>query len=287
VRYAFIAAHLREWPVAVTCEVLGVSRSGFYRWQSREPSPRERQNQQLLRLVEQIHGASRRTYGSPRVHQQLVGLGHAVGRGRVERLMQRHGIKAKTARRFRVTTDSSKTLSPAPDRVRRVFRVERPNRVWASDVTYLWTREGWLYLGVTLDLCSRRVVGWSMADRLDGELSQRALRAAVVNRVVAPGLIHHSDQGAEYSSNAFRALLASHGMTQSMSRRGNCWDNAVVESFFHTLKAELRDQGVWPTRAAARAAVFDWIEVFYNRQRMHSTLGYQTPAAYEAQIKSA
>jgi putative transposase len=282
-----VAQHLDRWPANAMCRVLGVSRSGFYSWLSRPPSPRDEANLKLAGLIEKIYVASRGTYGSPRVHEQLRGMGQDVGRGRVERLMRKHGIHSKTAKRFRVTTDSRHSYALSPNLVKRRFQVSAPNRVWASDVTYLWTREGWLYLAVTMDLFSRKIVGWSMSERLDGELAVRAFEAAAEGRRLAPGLIHHSDRGKEYASTAFRGLLARHGAVQSMSRHANCWDNAVVESFFHSLKVETKEDAVWPSRAVARQAVFDWIEVFYNRQRLHSTLGYQSPQEYETQSRSA
>jgi putative transposase len=262
------------------CRVLNVSRSGFFKWRNGQPSPRELENQGLLRKIEQVHLASRKSYGSPRVYRQLVALGHRVGRGRIERLMRQAGIRSRVKRRFRVTTDSRHKEPLAPDLVRRCFDVKEPNKVWTSDVTYLWTREGWLYLAVTLDLCSRRVVGWSMGEKLDAALVVRALEMACGRRHVKPGLIHHSDRGKEYASAPFRAALARRQMRQSMSRRANCWDNAVAESFFHTLKGELAES--FSSRAEARRQVFEWLEVFYDRQRLHSSLGYVPPAVYEA-----
>jgi putative transposase len=229
---------------------------------------------------------SRRTYGSPRVWMALKGHGYEVGRGRVERIMRREGLRAKTAKKFRKTTDSRHASPIAPNLLGRNFLTAAPDRVWASDVTYLWTAEGWLYLGVTLDLFSRRVIGWSMSDTLDASLAVRALEMALGQRRPSAELVHHSDQGKEYASRDFRGLLAEYGITASMSRKGNCWDNAVAESFFHTLKGELLEDRPFRTRREAQAAVFEWIEVFYNRQRLHSTLGYQSPTEYETGFKS-
>jgi transposase InsO family protein len=231
-----------------------------------------------------VHKASRSTYGSPRIHAQIRAFGYQVGRGRIERLMRRAGIRSKLKRRFRVTTDSRHSEKIAPNLLQRSFAVEKPNQVWASDVTYLWTKSGWLYLAVTLDLCSRRVVGWSMSERLDRDLVVRCLEAAVQRRPQCRGLIHHSDRGKEYACHLFRETLKRHGLRQSMSRKADCWDNAVVESFFHTLKSELTELSRL-SRKDAKAAVFEWLEVFYDRRRLHSTLGYVTPAVYEANLK--
>ena len=279
--------HQSAYPVKISCKTLGVSRSGYYRWVSSPTSEREINNLVLIRRIEDIHRASKKTYGSPRIHAQLQALGWDCGRGRVERLMRRHGIRSKVKRRFRLTTNSEHNERIAPDLLHRCFSVTEPNRVWASDVTYLWTNEGWLYLAVTLDLFSRKVVGWSMASRLTSELAMNALNSALVARQIKPGLIHHSDRGREYASYPFRALLKSHGISQSMSRRADCWDNAVVESFFHTLKTEFVHHERFQTRSEARQKVFEWIEIYYNRQRLHSTLGFTPPAEYEKQTHVA
>jgi len=280
-RYRFVQKYSGTYPVRICCRVLEISASGFYRWVKAPPSRRESDNQALIRKIEQIHDSSRKTYGSPRIHAQLAALGWKCGRGRVERLMRRFDIRSKLKRRFRKTTDSEHGERISPNLVERKFNIDIPNHVWASDVTYLWTNEGWLYLAVTIDLFSRKVVGWSMSDSLTTGLVLNALEAAVKNRVVTGQLIHHSDRGKEYASYAFRERLAKLGILQSMSRKADCWDNAVVESFFHTLKAELPKTMRFKTRNEARQYVFEWIEVFYNRQRLHSTLGYVAPTMYE------
>jgi putative transposase len=267
--------------VRICCRILEVSASGFYRWLKAPISRRETDSQNLIRKIEEIHDSSRKTYGSPRIHAQLNALGFRCGRGRVERLMRRFGIRSRLKRRFRKTTDSGHGERISPNLVERNFNVDTPNRVWASDVTYLWTNEGWLYLAVTVDLFSRKIVGWSMSESLTTELVLNALEAAVQTRILSSDLIHHSDRGKEYASYAFRARLEELGINQSMSRKADCWDNAVVESFFHTLKAELPTRTRFQTRSEARRYVFEWIEVFYNRQRLHSTLGYAAPAMYE------
>ena len=271
--------HRREYPVRLMCRVLGVSPSGYYRWSAAPPSLREQENSRLIRKIEQIHEASRKTYGSPRVHAQLKAMGHSCGRGRVERLMRRFGIRPRIKRSYRRTTDSKHGEKISPNLIERNFSAARPNEVWVSDVTYLWTLEGWFYLAVTLDLYSRRVVGWSMGERLTTELVLDCLNAALSTRQVSGELIHHSDRGKEYASWPFRDRLAEHGIHQSMSREADCWDNAVAESFFHSLKTEAGE--TFRTRDEARQKLFDWIEVFYNRQRLHSTIGYQAPAVYE------
>jgi len=276
-----VKQYRKDYPVRVSCRVLEVSPSGYYRWLSAPPSRRELENVSLIRAIEQIHDSSRKTYGSPRVHAQLNAMGKSCGRGRVERLMRRYGIRSKLKRRFRKTTDSVHSQRISPNLVQRNFAVKKPNKIWVSDVTYLWTNEGWLYLAVTLDLFSRRVVGWSMSERLTTALVLEALDSALNTRQVNDELIHHSDRGKEYASYEFRARIKRQGIRQSMSRRADCWDNAVAESFFHTLKGELAQRQSFPTRREARSKVFEWIEVFYNRQRLHSTLGYQAPAVYE------
>ncbi len=271
--------HCKEYPVRLMCRVLGVSHSGYYRWLTAPTSAREKENNSLLRKIEQIHESSRRTYGSPRVHEQLKAMGHSCGRGKVERLMRKNGIRPKIKRSFRKTTDSKHRERISPNLIERNFTAAKPNEVWVSDVTYLWTHEGWLYLAVTIDLYSRRVVGWSMGERLTSELVLNALDAALSTRNVLAGLVYHSDRGKEYASYSFRARLAEKGIRQSMSREADCWDNAVAESFFHSLKNESGEN--FRTRAEARQKIFDWIEVFYNRQRLHSTIGYKAPAVYE------
>ncbi len=279
--------YCESYPVRVLCRVLEISHGGYYRWLSAPTSSRERQNNSLIRDIEQIHDSSRKTYGSPRIHAQLNAMGKPCGRGRIERLMRKFGIRSKLKKRFRKTTDSDHSARISANLVQRKFNVAQPNATWVSDVTYLWTNEGWLYLAVTLDLFSRKVVGWSMSDRLTTQLALDSLNAALNSRQVEAGLIHHSDRGREYAADDFRARLKSYGIRQSMSRRGDCWDNAVAESFFHTLKAELHQRQGFVTRREARQTVFEWIEVFYNRQRLHSTLGYQSPAMYEQQTNAA
>ena len=263
--------------------MLEVSRSGFYAWLARVPSERSRRDAELLVLIRQVYVEGRGAYGAPRVHRVLQNRGVRCGRKRVARLMAENGMAGKVRRPFRPQTTNSDHDGPiAPNLVEQNFRPDEPNTVWASDITYIATGEGWLYLATTIDLYSRRVVGWSMSDSLETKLPLDALRAAIADRLPAPGLIHHSDRGCQYASCAFRAELAQHGIRASMSRKANCYDNAVAESFFHSLKVELVHGIRFATRAEARAAVFDYIEVFYNRTRVHSTLDYKSPVEFEA-----
>ena len=263
------------------CELLDISRSAFYAWCRRPPSRRAHANMRLVREMERIHREVDRTYGSPRMRDELVASGLACGRNRVARLMRQHGIQAKHARRYRPTTDSGHADPVAPNLLARQFTVAAPNRVWASDVTYVWTREGWLYLAVILDLFSRRVVGWHLAPRLTRPLVLEALQAALRTRQPRPGWLHHSDRGSQYASRDYQSVLEQAGARCSMSRKGNCWDNAVVESFFHSLKTERIRHRHYRTRAEAYTDVHDYIERFYNRVRRHSTLGNISPVMYE------
>jgi putative transposase len=284
VRYAFIAAHIAQFPMRLMCRVLEVSRSGFYAWRKRPASSRSIKNQLLLEKIKEAHKKSRKTYGSPRVHKQLVAEGERCSRGRVERLMSANGIRAKQKRKFVATTDSKHDLPVAENILERNFHVEESNTVWASDITYIPTDEGWLYLAGVLDLCSKTAVGWSMSDSLEKGLVIDALKMAYQRRMPGKGLIHHSDRGSQYASDDYGDLLNSYGMRISMSRKGDCWDNAVMESFFGTLKKELVHHRKYRTRAEARQDIFEFIEVFYNRERLHSSLGYMSPVDYEKQI---
>ena len=283
-RYAFIAAHIAQFPMKLMCRVLEVSRSGYYAWRKRPASSRSVENRLLLEKIKVVYKKSKKTYGSPRVHKQLVVEGERCGRRRVERLMSANGIRAKQKRKFVATTDSKHDLPVVENILERNFQVEEPNTVWLSDITYIPTDEGWLYLAGVLDLCSRTAVGWSMSETLEKELVIDALKMAYQRRRPGEGLLHHSDRGSQYASDDYVNLLESYGMRMSMSRKGDCWDNAVMESFFGTLKKELVHHKRYRTRAEARQDIFEFIEVFYNRERLHSSLGYMSPAAYEGQI---
>jgi transposase InsO family protein len=261
------------------CRVLGVSRSGWYAWHSRvRPTPRQVRDGELLKRIGAIHRDSRETYGSPRVHAQLVRDGLDVSEERVARLMRAAGLRGRVRRRFVVTTDSGHDRPVAPNALDRQFQQQTSDSVWCADITYLWTLSGWVYLAAIIDLATRRIVGWSMARHMRTELVESALLNALACRAPAAKLVHHSDRGSQYASASYRALLEQHGIECSMSRAGDCYDNAVIESFFGTFKQEWAHHQRWEGLADARASTHDYIEVFYNRQRLHSALGYRTPA---------
>jgi putative transposase len=281
VRFAFIAAEKAGFPVALMCRVLAVSRAGFYAWRQRPVAKRTRQDQVLAVAVATIYAEHHGRYGSPRVQIELRERGQRSGRKRIARLMRAQDLCARPKRRYRTTTDSRHRLPISPNLLARRFTVAQPNTAWVTDMTYLWTPEGWLYLAVIIDLFSRRVVGWSMSERIDRQLALDALRMALAQRRPARGLIHHSDRGSQYASGDYQQLLAKHGLRGSMSRRGDCWDNAVAESFFASLKLELVYQVQWRSRPEARTAIFEYLEAFYNRRRRHSSLGYLSPVDFE------
>jgi len=274
--------HEAEFPIAVMCDVFAVSRSGYYAWINKPESGRKQANTKLLEQIHIVHQESRGTYGSPRVYRALTQQEIPCSENRVARLMREDGLQAKTKRRFKATTNSKHDLPVAPNLLQRNFTSATPNSVWAGDITYIWTTEGWLYLAVVIDLFSRSVVGWSMNKRMTRQLVMDAMTMAIKRRRPSPGLIFHSDRGSQYASTDFQALLAKHDMLCSMSRKGDCWDNAPVESFFGSLKQEMVFHQIYRARFQARQSIFDYIERFYNRRRLHSTLGYQSPADYEA-----
>lgn len=272
-----------EFRVADCCRVLKVSTSGYYRWLKHPVGVIERRRAALAEQVRSVHEASRRTYGSPRVHAALLGMGVKRDRKTIARIMRENKIRSKVKRRFRVrTTDSGHAHPVAPNVLERRFEAGRPDEVWLCDITCIPTREGFLYLAGVMDLCSRKIVGWSMADHLRAELVKDALTMAADARRPPPGLVHHSDRGVQYACGEYRALVESWGMIPSMSRAGDCYDNAPKESFWATLKNELMIDRDFDTRDEARAAIFEYIEVFYNRQRIHSSLGYVSPEQFEA-----
>lgn len=282
-RFVFIQAHARIWHVTTMCRVLEVSRAGFYAWRARPLCERGKADRVLTEKIRDIQRRVKQRYGSPRVRMELRALGIPCGKNRVARLMRTAGLAAKSAPAFRVTTQSAHAEPRVPNVLARRFEVSQhpiPNHTWAADITYIPTREGWLYLAVVLDLASRRVVGWALRTRLQQELTISALRMALTRRGARGGL-HHSDQGLQYASQAYRQLLATAGFTPSMSRVGDCWDNAVVESFFATLTKELLVDGLFATRDEACRELFQFIEIWYNRQRRHSALGYRTPVEFE------
>ena len=286
-RYRVIQEHDRRYPIRLMCRALAVSAAGYYAWRIRPESARSVSDRTTLSVIRVIHRESRETYGSPRIWKALVTQGHRIGEHRVARLMRQDGIRAKTVTKWRATTQSQHRFPVAANTLERAFTVEAPNRVWAGDITYVWTLEGWLYLAVLLDLYSRRVVGWAMSQRITVELTEQALTMALAKRAPTAGLLHHSDRGSQYAATSYQRVLDEYGLIPSMSRKGNCWDNACVKSFFGTLKRELVYQRQYATRSEATQDIFEYIEVFYNRQRRHSTLGYHSPAEYEARAAVA
>ena len=280
-RYAFIQQHDQCWPVALMCRVLQVSRSGYYAWKLRPESEQTIRRKRFIKMIQVIHAESRRVYGSPRVHRDLLALGYCCSVNFVAKLMRLTGIAAKTKRKFKCTTDSRHTLPVAPNLIERNFSPDQPNMVWASDITYVPTREGWLYLCAVEDLYSRRIVGWSMSAKIDSRLVVNAIQMAIECRRPGPGLVVHSDRGSQYCSDHYQRLLQLHQLRCSMSRKGNCYDNAPMESFFRSLKVELVYWEDYQTRAEAQASLTEYILVFYNRQRRHSTLDYQSPVDFE------
>jgi transposase InsO family protein len=281
VKFAWIDAEKVRFPVNVACDALGVSRSGYYAWRSRKPSTRSKKRAVLASEIAAAHQKSKRRYGSPRVHRALRKKGIRVSRKTVERVMREDGIVARQKRAFRRTTDSNHPKPIAPNVVQRDFEPAAPNQVWAGDVTAIATAEGWAFLAVLLDLFSRRVVGWAISAHNDTALALAALQRALRERVVPVGLVHHTDRGSPYASDDYRAALAASGVTASMSRKGDCWDNAVAESFFATLRVELVDDETYPTRGAAESSIGDYIEHFYNVERLHSHLDYVSPIEFE------
>jgi len=285
--FRFIAAKKAEHSISIMCRVLEVSRSGFHAWQSRRPSNRRLEDERLIARISEIHAENRRVYGSPRVHAELVlGDGERLGRKRVERLMRQAGISGLIPRRRGRTTIRVPGVRVCDDLVDRAFAAGAPDRIWVADITYLRTWQGWLYLVAVQDLYSRRIVGWSMADHMRTELVTDALQMALAHRRPDPGLIWHSDQGSQFVSLAFGQQARAAGIAQSMGSRGDCYDNSVAESFFATLKKELIYRGSWPEKSALRSEIFDFIEVFYNRRRRHSTLGMRSPVDYENSTRS-
>jgi transposase InsO family protein len=281
VKYRFIQSQRTQFSVAALCRVLEVSKSGYYDWRDRPESNRAKRHRYLLTKIRHAYLANRRVYGAPRIHAELVDHGEQVGKNTVARLMRRERIQSKVHRRFVVTTDSRHTKRPAENILARDFAASRANEKWVSDVTFIPTRKGWLYVALIMDLYSRRIVGWSMGEKHTTELIEEALKMAVSQRKDIRGVLLHSDQGVQYASGPYQQLLSRFGIVCSMSRKGNCWDNAPMESFFHSLKTECVGFEDYRSRDEARVSLFDYIELFYNRKRRHSSLGYRSPAAFE------
>jgi transposase InsO family protein len=284
-RYAFIEDHRANWPIAIQCRVLAVSRGGYYEWRRRPVSARAQRRASLTAQIREFHVGHHASYGSPRVHQELRARGEAVNEKTVAKVMRAAGIQSKSQRKFRVTTTDSNHTQPVAENVlNREFTAEKRNQKWVADITYIATLQGWLYLATVLDLFTRKVVGWSMSERIDSRLVVDALEMAVSRELPAAGLVAHSDRGVQYASEHYQGALTQHDIECSMSRRANCWDNAPAESFFATLKKELVHHETYATRAIARVSLFDYIEVFYNRERRHSALGYVSPLAIEQEV---
>jgi len=284
VRFEFMKAHSKQFPVEKMAEVLGVSRSGYYDFLHKGPSKRALEDHGIVEEIKKAHKTSRGAYGSPRVHAELKKQGISCSRKRTAKLMRKEKIQAKMRKRWKRTTlQSKKVVDIAPNHLDQQFHVEKPNKVWVSDITYVWTAEGWLYVAVVLDLFSKKVVGLSMGSSVSTELVTKALKQALYRRgvIVNKGLMHHSDIGCQYTSKEFREIAVRHGIELSMSAKGHCYDNAVAESFFHTLKTEETLLKHYRTREEGQSAIFEYVEVFYNRQRLHSTLGYISPADFE------
>jgi len=287
VKYVCIENHSGRFPVRMMCRLLGVSRSGFYAWRNRPDSERARRSRRLLVKIRAIFKRRRGAYGSPRIWRDLVDDGELVGRGQVARLMRENGLRAKQSRKFKATTNSAHHLPVAPNILGDKGPVSEENEVWVSDITYVWTREGWLYLAAVMDLYSRRIVGWAASARMKTELVIQAYERALALRGPVPGLIHHSDRGSQYAGTAYQELLGSCQAVCSMSRKGNCYDNAVMESFWHSLKVEWLFDFEFETRRQAVRAIGEYIDGFYNRERRHSSLGYVSPIEFEGMARLA
>jgi len=283
VKFAFIDAHRHCFPITRMCSVLEVSENGYYNWRKRGTCQRKRDDERLTERIEDAFMANREVYGSPRIHAELKEQGVHCGRKRIARLMRKQQISAIRKRRKAKTTDSTQSTLPVPNLLKRDFGADAPNTKWMTDMTYVATHEGWLYLAGVIDAYSRRLIGWAMGKEHDAELVKQALHMAIALRQPGAGLVHHSDQGSEYASKSYQAILHQHHMQISMSRKGDCYDNALIESFWGTLKEEGIRNEIYQTRKEAKIAIFEYIEVFYNRKRKHSSLGYLSPVNYEEQ----
>jgi len=279
--FGFILENKERWPIRVMCHVLEVSPSGYYKWRHRIPGPRVLARETVLVAIQAVHSEVKERYGSPRIFRELRNQGFKTSLNTVARIMRENRIRAKQSRKFRCTTDSNHSLPVAENSLGRSFDPSGPNQAWVADITYIPTREGWLYLSAVEDLYSRRIVGWSMSDRMTSRLVVDALEMAIGRRLPIEGILVHSDRGSQYASDHYQRLLRKHGIQCSMSGVGQCWDNAPMESFFASLKKELVHHEDYQTREEAKASLFDYVEVFYNNQRLHSSLGFTTPVAFE------
>jgi transposase InsO family protein len=285
-KYKFIMEHRKEFKLGKMCKALEVSRSGYHKYVRRKMTQRRLFNQYLLEQIKKLYEQFRGVYGSPRIYRELRKKGIICNRKRVVRIMRINGIRAKTKKKYKVTTDSGHQYQVKENLLNQNFSFSEVNKAWVSDITFIWTKEGWLYLVCVLDLCSRMIVGWSLDKMMSSSQILAALKQAITNRGISPGMIFHSDRGSQYASNEVRSFLEDNQFIQSMSRKGNCYDNAVMESFFHTLKTELVFLRNFGTREMAQIEIFEYIEIFYNRQRSHSSLGYQSPVEFESVLKN-
>lgn len=286
-RFEFMREHAGEFCVEKMAEVLGVCRSGYYDFLGRKTSTRAKENERLLKQIKAIYTNNRGVYGSPRIHGELKNQGERCSRRRVAKLMKKVGIQAKMRKRWKVTTQPNKKAEISPNHLNQNFETEAPDKAWVSDITYVATREGWLYVAVVMDLFSRKIVGLSMGEKLQTELVTKALKQALMGREIKEGLMHHSDRGSQYTSKEFKELAARHGIKLSMSGKGHCFDNAVAESFFHTLKTEHTNFNDYKIREEAKNSIFEYVEVFYNRNRLHSTIDYLSPEEFENRWRKA
>jgi transposase InsO family protein len=286
-KYRFVEKHQKQYSVGRLCVMLGISRSGYYAWRKRKPSQREQNNQTLIDHIRRIHKMSRKAYGSPRVYAQLKKQGYFCNKKRVARLMRQDGLKGQRKYRKVMTTNSKHNFPVAPNVLNREFQAEKPNQKWVADITYIPTEEGWLYVAGVLDLFSRKIVGWDMSSQIDETLVENALRMALYQRQPGKGLLHHSDRGSQYASHQIHNILAANQVQVSMSGKGNCYDNAVMESFWGTLKNEWVHHQKYQTRSQARTDIFSYIEGFYNTVRLHSTLEYLSPAEFETKYQNS
>jgi putative transposase len=284
-RYAWIREHQKEYPVQAMCVVLEVSDSGYYDWRDRPASERQQRHQRITQAATRVHYQYKRIYGYRKVHEELAADGVRCCEETVRQVMRENGLKSKVKRKFVITTDSDHSEPMAENILNRDFSAQRPNEKWAADITYIATGEGWLYMAAVMDLFSRRIVGWATSENIDAALAASALKMAIEQRHPDAGLLHHSDRGVQYASQDYQAILRTCQMTCSMSRKGNCWDNAVMENFFGSVKSEWLSDQTLATRQSAKESLFKYIEVFYNRQRRHASLGYVSPAAYEEQYE--
>lgn len=286
-KYRVIRENAKQYSIEEMCRFLQVSRSGYYEWNKRDKNPRRQEDRKLAEIIRTIYEQSKGRYGSPRIYQKLRTEGFRCSRKRIARLMREMGLKARHKRKFKVTTNSKHDHPIAPNLLNRQFKTDAPNQVWVADITYIRTFEGWLYLAAVMDLYSRKIVGWAMSDRMTADLAISALKMAIKRRRPGKGLMHHSDRGVQYASKPYRKVLKKYGITCSMSRKGNCWDNAPMESFFSTLKTECTQDKIYLARILAQREIFEFIEIDYNRNRLHSTIGYLSPENFENRRKSA